>query len=137
MAFITDTDYDVQTRQEILAILDNTDLHSKMRAAEKMAEDQIRNYIGGFYDMYSVFNKIGDERDQYIVMITIDSALYHLWSQKAPRKISEFRSQRYQDALDWLKIVAGGGKCSLPPLPGEVFASDIIIQSRPLNNNKY
>jgi phage gp36-like protein len=137
MAFITDNDYEVQTRQEILNLLDGSEPHSALRSAEKMAQDQIRNYIGGKYNLDTVFAEEGDTRDMFIVMIVVDIAIYHLWSKKAPRKVPEHRSLRYQDALDWLKQVAAGAACSLPPIGQEDFNCDIIIESRKLNDNKY
>lgn len=137
--FINESDYEVQVRQEIMQLLDGSADRSAVTLAERMAVDQIMSYLGGRYDMESVFARQGDERDHFIVMITIDIALYHLWSKRAPRKIPEFRAQRYQDAIDWLKAAGEGTlKTALPQLPDDTYNGDIVISSnyKP-NNNKY
>ena len=72
-------------------------------------------------------------------MITIDIALYHLWSKRAPRKIPEYRAQRYQDALDWLKAVGEGTMTTdLPQLQGDDFFGSFKISSKyQPNDNKF
>lgn len=137
--FIQDTDYEVQVRQEILQLLDGSVDQSAVSLAERMAVDQIKQYIGGRYDMATVLSAEGDDRDHFLLMIAIDIALYHLWSKRAPRKIPEFRSQRYQDALDWLKAVGEGTLSSdLPQLTTDDYHGDVVITSKyKPNNNKY
>ncbi len=137
--FITDNDYEVQVRQEIVQLLDGSNDHSAVRLAERMAIDQIKSYLSGRYDTQTIFACEGDERDLFLVMIAIDIALYHLWSKRAPRKIPEFRAQRYQDALDWLKAVGEGTlQTDLPQLPTDEYTGDVLITSnyKP-NQNKY
>ena len=137
--FINESDYDVQVRQEILSLLDTSEGNANLGTAERMAIGQIKQYIGGRYDCDTIFSATGENRDMFIVMITIDIALYHLWSKKASRKIPELRAQRYQDALDWLKGVGDGTlKSDLPQLDGDSFKSEISIESRYKQNfNKY
>lgn len=131
MAFITDNDFEVQVRQEILSLLDGTDEKTAVELATRMATDQIRQYIGGRYDCDAIFAAEGDNRDHFIVMITIDILLYHLWAKRAPRKIPEYRVTRYQDALDWLKDVGTGEMDSaLPQLSTEEYIGQISIKSK-------
>ena len=85
--FIQETDYEVQARQEILKLLDTTDDRAAILKAERFAISQIRKYIGGRYDCDTIFSAVADLRDDYIIMITIDIALYHLWAKKAPKSI--------------------------------------------------
>lgn len=139
--FITDDDYEVQAKEEILTLLDPTTAHSKMRKAEKFAISEIRKHLGGRYDMNKVFGESEDARDMYIVMITIDIAIYHLYAQKAPRKIPEYRDIRYHDALEWMKDVGNGTTpTDLPPLEDEdgLYQGETRIFSlhKP-NNNKF
>jgi phage gp36-like protein len=137
--FITDEDYTVQVRQEILTLLDTDIANSNLRKAEKYAIAEITKRVGGRYNMAEVFNKTGDERDAYIVMITIDIAIYHLYSQKAPRKIPEYRDIRYHDALEWLvEVGKGTTPTDLPTLPEEEYKGEVRIFSlyKP-NDNKY
>jgi len=139
MAFIVDTDFEVQVRQEILSLLDGSDEKTAVALASRMATDQIRQYIGGKYDCDTIFAAEGDARDHFIVMITIDILLYHLWAKRAPRKIPEYRATRYQDALDWLKAVGSGEmQSALPQLPPDEYSGLISIKSKyEPNNHKY
>ncbi|MDR1865982.1 MAG: DUF1320 domain-containing protein [Bacteroidales bacterium] len=137
--FITNDDYDLQAREEILQLLDGTADKSILRIAERMATDQIGQYISGRYDTEFIFSRQGEDRNYFIVMITIDIALYHAWSKRAPRKMPELRAQRYQDALDWLKSVGDGTiSTGLPQAPEDEYQGDILIQSKYKPNvNKY
>ena len=129
MIFLVKEDFDVQVREEILSILQH-ESDTALDTAERMALDQITQYIGSRYDTDTVFSQTEDLRDHFIIMITIDLLLYHLWSKKAPRRLPEFRSQRYQDALDWL-IKVGTGKLSaqLPQLASQADNSAGYIGS--------
>ena len=137
--FIQETDYEVQARKEILSLLDDTDQRTAILKAERFAVSQIRKYIGGRYDCDTIFSATGDDRDDYIIMITIDITLYHLWSKKAPKSVPEHRKIRYNDALDWLTNVGSGEMpTDLPQLSTDTYKSDLRIYSlhRP-NDNKY
>ena len=137
--FIIDTDFDVQVRQEILSLLDCSEDKAAVELAARMATDQITQYIGGKYDCKTIFAAEGDDRDHFIVMITIDILLYHLWAKRAPRKIPEYRATRYQDALDWLKAVGSGEmQSALPQLPPDEYSGLISIKSKyEPNSHKY
>lgn len=139
MDFITDNDFEVQVRQEILSLLDGSDEKTAVALATRMATDQIRQYIGGRYDCDTIFAAEGENRDHFIVMITIDILLYHLWAKRAPRKIPEYRATRYQDALDWLKTVGSGEMDSaLPQLPPDEYSGNVWIKSKyKPNDNKF
>ena len=47
----------------------------------------------------------GDNRNQLIKMYAIDISLYDLHSRICPRNIPEIRFIRYQEAMNWLKMV--------------------------------
>lgn len=108
--FITPDDYPALLRNEIKRLLLEDDIvgTTKLRSAEQMAIAQIRNYLSGRYDVDAIFNKTGDERNSHIIMIVIDCAVYHLYTSVIPDKMSEIRSQRYGDAIEWLKSVTSG-----------------------------
>ena len=111
--FITEPDYAMQIKQEIIRLLTApTDwyISAKLVRAEQTAIAQIKNRIGKRYDCALIFiDPVDpDTRDQWIVTITIDIALYHLYSQTGMKDLPEHRAQRYQDAIDWLKDVGNG-----------------------------
>ena len=116
--FIQESDYEVQARNEMMRLLDKTENRAAILQAERFAISQIRKYIGGRYDCATIFSATGDDRDDYIIMITIDITIYHLWAKKAPKSIPEHRKERYSDALDWLTNVGSGEiPTDLPSFP--------------------
>lgn len=144
--FIKDTDYDVLIRTEIKNILLENYSDTKLQSAEQMAISQIKNYLAGRYDVGLIFTPtaIGTEdvRNAYIVMITIDCALYHLYCSIAPNKIPEHRKHRYQDVIEWLKLmVEGKGNADLPLIKdettGEVKDSFRLSSKNTFKDNKW
>jgi phage gp36-like protein len=151
--FIKDTDYAVLIRTEIKNILLENYSETKLLSAEKMAIAQIRNYLAGRYDVGLIFTPMLepidddnsdqlDNRDAYIVMITIDCTLYHLYSSVAPNKMPEHRSNRYQDVIEWLKLIAEGkANADLPMIKdentGEVKDNFRLSSKNTYNDNKW
>jgi len=152
--FLKDTDYAVLIRTEIKNILLENYSETKLLSAEQMAISQIKNYLAGRYDVAAIFTPLlepaeGDNpgeqidtRNAYIVMITIDCALYHLYCSIAPNKIPEHRSNRYQDVMEWLKMMAEGkGYADLPLIKdestGEVKDSFRLSSKNKFNDNKW
>ena len=150
--FIKDTDYAVLIRTEIKNILLENYSETKLLSAEQMAIAQIKNYLAGHYDVGLIFRPLLppaegegeqlDSRNAYIVMITIDCALYHLYSSLAPNKIPEHRSNRYQDVMEWLKMMAEGkGYADLPLIKdentGEVKDNFRLSSNNTFTNNKW
>jgi len=147
--FIKSTDYSMQIRQEIIKLLTSGDNEwfnsSELIRAENTAIAQIKNRIGKRYDCFSIFTASGDDqpdmRDQWIVTIVIDIALYHLYSKTGSKDLPQHRSQRYQDAIDWLKDVGNGETVAdLPQImdsnTGEAYG-EFIFNSREPQNHKY
>lgn len=150
--FLKDTDYAVLIRNEIKNILLENYTETKLQSAEQMAIAQIKNYLAGRYDVEFIFTPLlppvegeGEQldiRNAFIVMITIDCALYHLYCSLAPNKIPEHRSNRYQDALEWLKMMAEGkGNADLPLIKdestGEVKDTFRLSSNNKFTNNKW
>lgn len=150
--FLKDIDYAVLIRNEIKNILLENYTETKLLSAEQMAIAQIKNYLAGRYDVGFIFTPLLppvegegeqlDSRNAFIVMITIDCALYHLYCSLAPNKIPEHRSNRYQDALEWLKMMAEGkGNADLPLIKdestGEVKDTFRLSSNNKFTNNKW
>lgn len=152
--FLKDTDYAVLIRNEIKNILLENYSETKLFSAEEMAIAQIKNYLAGRYDVAAIFTPmlepaVGDNpgeqidtRNAFIVMMVIDCALYHLYCSIAPNKIPEHRSNRYQDALDWLKsMLEPNKKADLPLIKdentGEVKDSFRLSSKNTFTNNKW
>ncbi len=145
MAFLQQSDYDVQIRSEISKIIDVTNERIKILKAEKMAIAQMRNHLAGRFDVNAIFiNAPGeaeeDLRDQYIVMLAIDITLYHLWTKEGPNNIPKTRELRYNDALKWLQDVQGGAQADLPLITdeeGNVQGLVKIWSQRPVEDQTY
>ena len=158
--FLTADDYSMQIKQEIIKLLTSNDEQwfnsVSLKRAENTAISQIKNRIGKRYNCELIFAPLLppvvtegseepgeqiDTRDQWIVTITIDIVLYHLYSKSGHKDISENRSQRYQDAIDWLKDVGNGTTTAdLPQLIDEstgVEYSEFRLNSRTPENHKW
>ncbi len=145
--FIKESDYAMQIKAEIIRLITSNEAgwfnSEKLIRAEQTAIAQIRNRIGKRYNCAEIFKEATseDNRDQWIVTITVDIALYHLYSQTGSKDVPEHRSQRYQDAIDWLKDVGNGETTAdLPELiddkTGDAY-SDFLLSSRKPENHKW
>ncbi|MDY0215950.1 MAG: DUF1320 family protein [Bacteroidales bacterium] len=156
--FIQKADYGMQIKTEIMKLLTANEWFNSadLIRAETTAISQIRNRIGKRYNCSLIFAPLLpeiitpeweepgeqiDSRDQWIVTITIDIALYHLYSKTGSKDVPEHRSQRYQDAIDWLKDVGNGTTTAdLPTIidttTGEDY-SEFRLNSRPPENHKW
>lgn len=134
--FLLEDDFDMLIKTEIKSLLDSSATNTKLEKAERTAIDQIKNYIAGRYDCNIIFAPVTqvdgepvDNRDRWIMTVTIDIALYHLYAQSNKKDIPEHRSERYQDSIDWLKSAGKGTiKTNLPMLEDD--KGDIRISSR-------
>lgn len=82
---------------------------------ELMAIDEIKSYLETRFNTNDIFSKTGNNRHSIVVMLLVDIVLYHLHSRVAPRNISQIRTERYNQAIDYLKNAALG--TIQPPLP--------------------
>lgn len=143
MSFLIPTDWELQVRAEIARILDPSTTSAKLLQAEIAAVAQIKNHLSNRYDIDTIFTPPDvrdDLRDAYIVMLTIDLALYHLWSKEGPNNIPKTRELRYTDAIEWLTAVQNGKPCNLPLLPNDdgTITGDVRIWSKHKpENNRY
>ena len=80
----------------------------------------MRGYLNKCYDCDALFSAVGEERNQLVLMFALDIAIYHIFCQHNPYKISKIREERYKRAVEWLKGVMEGditidGAPQLPP----------------------
>lgn len=137
--FLQDSDYGSQIKTEVLKLLNSQD-NGKLLLSERKAIDQITNWLNGRYDCAAIFAAQDEARDHWIVTITIDIALYHLYSQTGSKDVPEHRSQRYQDALDWLKNAGRGQVNANLPTPAgnaDALTGDVRINSKPPSNHRW
>ena len=128
--FITLEDYDASIHREILDALLRHDSDIADSAIIEICEDraieEMRGYLNKFYDCDAIFNATGTDRNQLILMMDLDIAIYHIFCQHNPYKMSEIRKDRYNRAVEWLKAVAAGKVtiANAPRLPEEQQAAN-------------
>lgn len=105
MAFLSEADYSVQIKADVLTIVKNTDA---LPNAELMAQAEMESFLNARFDVAQIFNKTADQRNPVVLMYLIDLTLYHIHSNISPRNIPELRGIRYEAAITWLKMVASG-----------------------------
>ena len=127
--FITPEDYDASIHREILDALlrHDSDVSDStiVEICEDRAIEEMRGYLDKFYDTDAIFNATGAARNQLVLMMAVDIAVYHIFCQHNPYKMSQVRKDRYDRAVEWLKAVAAGKVtiANAPRLPEEEAAA--------------
>ena len=103
--FINPEDYDASIHREILGSLTRDD-ESIVEICEDRAIAEMRGYLSARYDVDAIFSAEGDARNQLVLMMAIDIAVYHIFSIHNPQKMSQIRKDRSERAVEWLKQVA-------------------------------
>jgi hypothetical protein len=120
MPFLIDDDYDVQSRQELLAVVATSS--TSRQSAELMAQATITESINKRFDTTAIFSAVGDSRSIIVIMYMIDITLYILHSKTATRAMPKVREERFTAAKEWLKLIRDG-KIN-PDLP-ELVTQDV------------
>jgi phage gp36-like protein len=138
--FIELTDYDASIHREILDALTRED-DAIIEICEDRAVAEMRGYLSRRYDVNAIFSATGDNRNQLVLMMAIDIAIYHVFCIHNPQKLSQVRKDRYERAMEWLKQVAGEDISidGAPLLPAEERAANatFLIRSNPKRVNHY
>ena len=103
--FIELSDYDATIFRDILDTLVRED-ETLVEICEDRAIEEMRCYLARRYDCDAIFAATGNERNQLILMMAIDIAVYHIFCIHNPQKLSDVRRERYERAVEWLKAVA-------------------------------
>jgi phage gp36-like protein len=114
-SFINTEDYDASIHQEILDALIRSD-RQIVEICEDRAIAEMRGYLSSRYDCDKIFSATGDDRNQLVLMMALDIAIYHIFAIHNPRSMSQIRTDRYERAVDWLKGVRKG-EISVEGLP--------------------
>ena len=105
--FITDEDYRVVIGEQALKVVSQVSEENRVNA-ETEAVEEIAGYLRPKYDTAAVFSASGSDRNRLVVMYVCDIAIYHIYCQHNPYKISKSREDRYNRAVEWLKGVMRG-----------------------------
>lgn len=119
--FISLEDYDASIHREILDSLlrqGTSDYDPQIiEICEDRAISEMKSYLNKKYDCQAIFSQTGAERHPLILMFALDIAIYHIFCQHNPYKMSKIREDRYERATTWLK---------------GVMKSDITVEGAPL-----
>ena len=107
MIFLTSTDFKEQVKDEILATMTGGDT-SLLDKAELKSIAQMTTALNVRFDAANIFNKTGTDRNSEIIMRLVDMVLYHLSSRINPGQVPTLRQNRYDDCIEWMKLVASG-----------------------------
>lgn len=132
--FVQLSDYDASIHREILDALTRDD-DTVVEICEDRAIAEMRCYLSKRYDCDRIFSALGDDRNQLVLMMVIDIAVYHIFCIHNPLKLSQIRKDRYERAVEWMKAVAREDISieGAPLLPEEqrLSASSFRIRSNP------
>lgn len=103
--FVNIEDYDASVHREILDALVRDD-QSLVEICEDRAIAEMRCYLSKRYDCDAIFSASGEDRNQLILMMVIDIAVYHIFCIHNPQKLSQIRKNRYERAVEWMRAVA-------------------------------
>ena len=103
--FVNIEDYDASVHREILDALVRDD-QSLVEICEDRAIAEMRCYLSKRYDCDAIFSASGEDRNQLILMMVIDIAVYHIFCIHNPQKLSQIRKDRYERAVEWMRAVA-------------------------------
>nr|DAI46028.1 MAG TPA: head to tail adaptor [Caudoviricetes sp.] len=110
--FIDITDYDASIHKEILDSLlrqGTADYDPQIvEICEDRAIAEMRSYLNKKYDCDSIFSARDNDRHTLVLMFAIDIAIFHIFCQHNPYKMSKIRQDRYDRAVEWLKGVMRG-----------------------------
>jgi phage gp36-like protein len=117
MAFLSLDDYGTQIREDQLNVVIQGH-PTALPKAELFAQQFIESYLRARYDVAKIFGTTADNRSQLIITYMIDVALYTVHSRHGRVAMPEKRIDRYDQAVEWLKMVAAGKiSADLPLLP--------------------
>jgi len=105
--YIEEIDITTLADQDDINLVTNSD-SDKREKAIKMAMSEVRSYMRTRYRIDQEFAKVGEARNDFILLVVIDVTLWHLFSMLAPRMGLETRKERYDAAIRWLKDVRDG-----------------------------
>jgi Protein of unknown function (DUF1320). len=105
--FITKEDYGASIHAEILDAVTRSD-NNIIEICENRAIKEMRGFLSQRYNCDVMFSAAGADRNDLVLMMAIDIAVYHIFSAHNPRNMSKIREERYKRAIEWLKRVRDG-----------------------------
>ena len=105
--FLLKEDFDATVHRDKLEAVTRQD-EAAVEICTERAIAEMRCYLSGRYDCDAVFSATGTGRNQLVLMMLADIAVYHLFCIHNPMKLSTMRKDRYERAVEWMKSVRRG-----------------------------
>ena len=109
MPYLNDTDYVVSISDINMQQIINSNESIRTQANTRSIAE-VRSHLIQKYDIDKELAKTGEDRDQQLLAVAVDIALYHLHSRIAPRNIPELRVYNYMGNPEDRTIVMGDVK---------------------------
>jgi phage gp36-like protein len=119
--FLTDNDFKVVIGDNALKVISQTSPENLTLAINEAIEE-ISGYLRPAFNTDAVFAAQGSDRNNLIVMYTVDIAIYHLIASQPQKFGADVRKERYERAIKWLEGVQAGK--IVPDLPTPDADSD-------------
>lgn len=108
MSYLLKADLQNSIEQTLLDALDWSSDDSIITTACSQAIGQLKAYTVDKYDIVTELAKTSVQRDEMVLMIAKDLAIYHIWSYVDAASIPNTRRDRYKAAIDFLKDIQSG-----------------------------
>jgi phage gp36-like protein len=100
-------DFDSSIHNDILMAVVKQKQHVVAECSQ-VAVEEMSGYLSNRFDVVSIFEKQGKDRNNYLLMLAKDIALYHICCIHNPQKLTEVRRMRYEDAITTLVKIQSG-----------------------------
>lgn len=127
--FLQAEDYKVVCDEDELDVLTQSDPATRQRA-ERVAIEEAASYLRARYDTDKAFAAEGDDRNDMLIQITANIALYYMAHWLPGRLALDGRQELYDAAIAWLNKVSKGG--AMPNLPTYTGAGGETDTSNPM-----
>lgn len=139
MAFLTPNELKTHLYAENVSVITRDD-DTILTAAIDGAVQEAKGYLGS-YDVKTIFEATGTERNTLLLIFVKDIAVWHFVNLCNAGTDLSLRQDRYERAVDWLKSVQKGNVS--PDLPkaqtedGKPTGGIIIFGSNPKKNQHF
>jgi len=138
MPYLVADDYLPQIRETIRTRVTEDDA-AVLAGAEAQVQAFVQGYLISRYDMPTEWARTGTARCADLVRCMVDIIIYDIMSRVAPNQMPAGRQTRYDNAIEWLKMVNKGQISPALPLPaapedGSPSAGGMMLGSAPRFN---
>lgn len=104
MAFLTIPDLDTHLYEDQINEISRNDT-AITQAAIDSAIIEMKGYLSPQYDVATIFNATGSNRNPLVLTFCKDIAIWHFITVACPDVEFEHRKDRYQRAIQWLRDI--------------------------------